>query len=73
MKREYIITSIIILILVVILIWGFWGKKIADDGRVCDFGLMEELDVGSPNIYLCWMWHTSKSIDIRGDIEKLFG
>jgi len=79
-KKSIIIISIVILLVLGILIWGWVGANyhsaIPEDRTVCDFGLMEELDVGTPNVYLCWLWHTSSIFSnqqIQTDIGKLYG
>lgn len=77
-KKRVIIWTLIGLLILGILIWGWIGANyksaIPEERQVCDFGLMEELDVGPANIYLCWIWHTSlTSTEINpSSINNLF-
>lgn len=82
MGKLIIILTIFALILLIFL-WGFVGKYqyYKDNKRaICDYGLMEELDTGKPNIYLCWLWHnpiagTLEEIDnsTRNELNNIFG
>jgi hypothetical protein len=79
-KKRIIFWIILALLIAIILIWGWIGAKgfyqsgIPEDRTVCDFGLMRG-EIGTQNVHLCWIWHTSKfrgNPQLYEDLKKLF-